>query len=166
MGRAWRGLAASALALGLVGAAACSDDDDAQAEDEVVTEEDYTATVERLCEQHGPQLEQEIADVDNDGASDADVVSFYRVDYIPRVRATLEALVEAGLPPERAADLLQAFNEINNQLVRLNGDPYGFIDRTRNGDPSNEGTLETFATSVNEDLAAAGIDCLPATNLA
>ena len=75
-------------------------------------------------------------------------------------------LVQRGLPTERADDLLAVYNEINDQLVRLDRDPYGYIDRTRNGDPSNEGTLETFATTVNNDLTAADIGCLPATNLA
>jgi hypothetical protein len=166
MGRGRRTLVAGALVLGGLGAAACSDDDDGAAEDEVVTEADYASDVERLCAQHGPELTEELTNVDTGGASDADVVAFYQVDYIPRVRAVLEALADGGLPNERAADLLRIYNEINDQLTRLNSDPYGFIDRTRVGDPSNEGTLETFATSVNEDLATADIACLPAPNLA
>lgn len=165
MGLAWRGIAATVLIVSF-GAGACSDDDDGQAADEVVTEDDYTHAVEQICAQHGPRLEAEVADVDNDGASDADIVAFYRVDYIPRVRASLQTLVQRGLPTERADELLAVYNEINDQLIRLDRDPYGYIDRTRNGDPSNEGTLETFATTVNNDLTAADIGCLPATNLA
>jgi hypothetical protein len=166
MGRAWRAVAASMLVVSFAAGACSDDDDDSDAADEVVTEDDYANAVAQICEQHRPRLEAEVADVSGDGASDADIVAFYRVDYIPRVRASLQNLVDQGLPTDRAADLLAVYNEINAQLVSLERDPYGYIDRTRNGDPSNEGTLETFATAVNEDLTAANIDCLPATNLA
>lgn len=165
MGRARHALAVGALVVGGFGAGACSDDED-DAADEVVTEEDYAAAIERLCAQHGPELVDEVTDVDIDGASDADIVAFYRVDYIPRVRAVLEGLADGDLPTDRASELIVLYNEVNGQLSRLDSDPYGFIDRTRNGDPSNEGTLETFATSVNEDLTAAEIACIPAPNLA
>jgi hypothetical protein len=161
VGRTWRALALGAFALVALGAAACSDDDDdAQAEEDVVTDDEYAAEVERLCEQHAAELEDEAVDMVADGESDADIASFLQVERIPRTRAVMEGLVEFGLPPERAAEILAAFNEVNSELNRLNSDTYGYIDRTRNGDPTNAGTLETFNVYVAERLDTAGIPCL------
>ena len=144
-----------------LGAGACSDDDDAaQAEEDVVTDDEYAAQVERLCEQHAAELEDEALDMVADGRSDADVASFLQVERIPRTRAVMEGLADFGLPPERAAEILVAFNEVNAELNRLNSDTYGYIDRTRNGDPTNAGTLETFETYVDERLDSAGVPCL------
>jgi hypothetical protein len=163
VGRTWRALALGAFALVALGAAACSDDDDdAQAEEDVVTDDEYAAEVERLCEQHAAELEDEAVDMVADGESDADIASFLQVERIPRTRAVMEGLVEFGLPPERAAEILAAFNEVNSELNRLNSDTYGYIDRTRNGDPTNAGTLETFNVYVAERLDTAGITCLQA----
>jgi hypothetical protein len=161
-GRAWRPLVVGAVVLAALGAGACSDDDDAQAEEDVVTDDEYAAEVERLCEQHAAELEDEAVDMVADGASDADVVSFLRVERIPRTRAVMEGLVAFGLPPARAAEIVTAFNEVNSELNRLNGDTYGYIDRTRDGDPTNAGTLETFNAYVAERLDVAGVPCLQA----
>lgn len=163
MGRGLRALLAGALVLGAFGAAACGDDeDDAEAEEEVVTDEEYAAEVARLCEQHTAELEDEAVDMVEDGESDADIASFLQVERIPRTRAVMEGLQEHGIPPARQAEILLAFNEISAELDRLDSDTYGFIDRTRNGDPTNSGTLETFNAYVAERLAAAEIPCLQA----
>jgi hypothetical protein len=92
-----------------------------------------------------------------DGESDADIASFLQVERIPRTRAVMEGL---GLPPARAAEITVAFNEVNSELNRLNSDTYGYIDRTRNGDPTNAGTLQTFNAYVAERLDVAGVPCL------
>jgi hypothetical protein len=95
-----------------------------------------------------------------DGQSDADVVSYIQVEVIPRTRAIMQGLVDFGLPPARAAEILQAFNEINAQLSSVDSDPYGYIDRSRRGDPSEEGTLETSNAYIDERLAIAEVPCL------
>jgi len=155
---------AGVVALGALGVAACSDDSDDQAsEEEIVTDEQYAAEAQRLCDQHATELAAEEVDMVADGQSDADVASYIQVEVIPRTRAIMQGLLDFGLPPARAAEITQAFNEINAQLGRVNADAYGYIDRTRDGDPSNEGTLETSGAYIDERLAIAGIPCLQGT---
>jgi hypothetical protein len=161
MGNGWRAAWAGVLVLGALGVAACGDDSDDQAtEEDVVTEEEYAAEAERLCAQHATELADEEVDMVADGQSDADVVSYIEVEVIPRTRAIMQGLVDFGLPPARAAEILQAFNEIDAQLSSVDSDPYGYIDRSRRGDPSDEGTLETSNAYIDERLALAEVPCL------
>jgi hypothetical protein len=133
-------------------AAGCGDD--GGGERVTVSEEEYEAEVERLCNQHGAVLAEAYGEVVPD--SDAAEVDYYRTDYIPRAKALISRLAEFGFPAEHDAEYREVLTEALEALNDLEADPFRYLDRRHRGviDPDAD-----FLTVVRRSFEAAGIPC-------
>lgn len=112
-----------ALLVGVGSLAACGDDEAAAP----ITQEEYEAEAERLCDQHGGVLAEAYSESQPD--SDAEEAAFYLSDVIPRGRALVRRLADFGFPPDNAPAYTTALNEALAVLAELEAEPYRYIDQ-------------------------------------
>ncbi len=149
MGRA--GIVVCALALAALPAAGCSDDDGGGGP---VTQEEYDAEAERLCNQHGDVFAR--AQVEDTPDSDAEDVTYYTTELIPRARSVISRLAELGFPPDRDADYRAALTDANDALNDLEAEPYRYVDDRHDGtiDPEQD-----YITRLRRGFEAADVPC-------
>lgn len=111
---------AAAAALGLT---ACGDDGE---EPEVISQDQWDAEAQRLCDQHGDVLAEAYSESQPD--SDAEEAAFYEADVVPRGRAIVRGLDALGYPPDRDDEYRTSLNEVLTVLQQLDDDPFGYID--------------------------------------
>ena len=145
MARTWLFLGALAL-LG-----ACSDDDSAGADP--VTQEEYDAEAQRLCDQHGEVIARAYSPVDDSDAAEA---AFYTTELVPRTRALIRRLADLGLPPDRSAEYTTALNDALTVLGEIEADPFAYIDsRHDESSPPEEDLLNRLRAALD----AADVPC-------
>ena len=126
-------------------AAACSDDPEPAP---TVTQEEYDAEAQRLCDQHGDVIER--AFVEESPDSDAEEAAFYRTDLIPRGRALVRRLADLGFPPDKDAEYRAALSEALAVLAEIEADPFAYIDeRHRAETPPEEDLLNRLRAAFD-----------------
>ena len=139
------------LAVLLPFVAACSEGEEAP---EAVTQEEYDAEAERLCNQHGDIIERAYVEEVED--SDAEEAAFYTTDLIPRTRALIRRLAETGFPPERDAEYREALTEAMAVLGEIEADPFTYIDERHRGETPPE---EDLLNRLRRALDTADVPC-------
>lgn len=135
----------------LLGTVACGNDEDAG---DVVTEEEYAAEAERLCDQHGAVLEE--AYVEPRADSDAEEAAFYTTDFVPRARALITRLGSFGFPPDKDEEYRASLNDALAALQAIQDEPYRYIDQRHRQELSPEDDL---VNRVRNGLAGADVPC-------
>ena len=130
---------------------ACSDDPEPAP---TVTQEEYDAEAERLCEQHGDVIER--AFVEESPDSDAEEAAFYRTDLIPRARALIRRLAAIGFPPEQDAEYRAALSDALAVLGEIEADPFAYIDERHRGETPPE---EDLLNRLRAAFDAADVPC-------
>jgi hypothetical protein len=161
MGRRRKLGSAALVAIALVGAAGCSDD-----EPEAVSQEAWDDEAARLCERHGEYIADAKAEF---GAaitrSDAEVVSFYRAEFVPRVRALVRELDAFGYPADQQGAYLEGLNAAMAAAQEIEDDTFELLDRIRRDvrtpNPANPALPEDEDPflALEDGLEAADIPC-------
>ena len=146
-----RFIAASILAFGALGLAACGED-----EPDPVSQEAYDDEAQRLCERHGGEVLLEFDALVENPSSDAADASFLVADYVPRARAIVRSLDGFGYPVENAAEYNAAVGQALEALDDIEEDAIGLIDRYKEGLLLDE---ENPFLDVDEAFVALDIPC-------
>ncbi len=139
-----------ALAVAALAVAGCSDDDGGA----TVTQEEYDAEAERLCNQHGDVFAR--AQVEDTPDSDAEDVTYYTTELIPRARSVINRLAELGFPPDRDAEYRAALTDAVDALNDLEAEPYRYVDDRHDGTIDPE---EDYITRLRRGFEGADVPC-------
>lgn len=135
----------------LLGVGACSDD-----EPEVISQGDYEANAQQLCDRQADGTFLSLADFKITARSDAEQVALLRAEFVPRVRAIVRGINSGGYPAEHRTEYVGALNQVMTAAQEIEDDTYELIDRQRRGAlPDDENPFVT----IDQGFATADVPC-------